>query len=266
MNLRKATILLFAVYAVTISYSVLAGFAGLPYPLWLTPLNTLLGFTFALLHAAQWLGWRRSLLLVGLTFAISLLFECVGVATGLVYGPYHYTERLGIKFLGLVPLLIPVAWFMMMYPSYVIATWLLPTRWKPAAWRLGVAVVGALVMTAWDVAMDPLMVLGGHWVWDVKGAFFGVPLQNYWGWWLTTFVTFALFAWLANQGVRSRPALDGMGLSFSRLALAGYALIGLSTVINSLRAGLGGSALAGLFAMLPWMMMAWMRSDAHTGG
>ena len=48
-------------------------------------------------------------------------------------------------------------------------------------------------MTAWDVVMDPLMVRGGHWVWEMNGAFFGVPLQNYWGWWLTVFVTFALF-------------------------------------------------------------------------
>ncbi len=44
--------------------------------------------------------------------------------------------------------------------------------------------------------MDPLIVSAGHWVWDgllSTRPYFGVPLQNYWGWWLTTFVTFALF-------------------------------------------------------------------------
>ena len=66
-------------------------------------------------------------------------------------------------------------------------------REKHLAWRLSVAAVGAVIMTAWDLAMDPMMVAGEHWVWDVPGAYFGIPLQNYWGWWLTIFVTFILF-------------------------------------------------------------------------
>lgn len=61
---------------------------------------------------------------------------------------YHYTNRLGPLFLGLVPYLIPVAWFMMSYPSFVIADWLIPARvtgWKR---NLAAAAVGGLVMTA----------------------------------------------------------------------------------------------------------------------
>ncbi len=37
------------------------------------------------------MGWKRVLIMLALTFGISLLFESIGVATGLVYGPYHYT-------------------------------------------------------------------------------------------------------------------------------------------------------------------------------
>jgi uncharacterized membrane protein len=40
---------------------------------------------------------------------------------------YHYTALLGPKFLGLVPYLIPAAWFMMNYPSFVIAERLIPS-------------------------------------------------------------------------------------------------------------------------------------------
>ena len=36
-------------------------------------------------------------------------------------------------------------------------------------------------MTAWDVGMDPMMVAAGNWIWETEGAYFGVPLQNYWG-------------------------------------------------------------------------------------
>jgi putative membrane protein len=152
-----------------------------------TPLVTLTGFSFALLHAGQRQGWQRALLLLALVFIVSLLFESVGVATGWIYVPYHYTNQLGPKFLGLVPYLIPAAWFMMSYPSFVIADRLVPTSWntsKTSRWQriLTLAAVGGLVMTAWDLTMDPIMVAGGNWVWDVKGAYFGIPLQNFWGW------------------------------------------------------------------------------------
>ena len=198
-------------------------FFGVEFPPTVTPLVTLLTFFFALFHSTDRFGWKRSLLLLGLTFTISLLFECIGVATGKVYGPYHYTDLLGPKFLGLVPLLIPAAWFMMMYPSFVISTRVIPEQWEGRTRLVGTAAVGALVMTAWDLVMDPLMVAGGHWVWEVEGAYFGVPLQNYWGWWLTTFVTFLLFLVLGGATLSKpdphsawfRPA-GGCQLSYHR--------------------------------------------------
>jgi uncharacterized membrane protein len=236
----------------TIAVGTLA-LGGTPPPA-LTPLSTLAGFTFALLHAAVRMGWRRALGLLGLVFAVSLTFESVGVATGLVYGPYHYSLKLGPLFLGLVPYLIAVAWFMMMYPSFVIADWLIPQAWTHWKRLLSVAAVGGLVMTAWDVVMDPLMVHGGHWVWDVDGAFFGVPLQNYWGWWLTVFVTFALFL-LFTRG-KSALVSDP---SFDRLVVISYTLTGIGHAIAALSIGLGGPALAGLLAMLPWMITGWLK-------
>lgn len=172
---------------------------------------TLLAFGFAVTHGSQRLGWRWALILLGVTFAVSLTLESLGVATGLVYGPYHYTSKLGPRFLGLVPFLIPVAWFMMSYPSLVITETMIP---RPSrAWRtlLAASALGALVMTAWDVAMDPMMVANAHWVWEVDGAFFGVPLQNYWGWWLTIFLTFLIFIWsgalAAGSGAAHRARL-----------------------------------------------------------
>ena len=96
---------------------------------------------------------------------------------------------------------------MMSYPSFVIADRMVPPSWKRWQQILSVAAVGGLVMTAWDVIMDPIMVAGGNWVWDVKGAYFGIPLQNYWGWWLTIFTTFALYLWLFGKG--EKPAEAG---------------------------------------------------------
>jgi putative membrane protein len=248
--MRRLTIILLVLYAVLSAYSVLRVGFGLPVLPFFTPLLTLLATIFALHHGSQKMGWRKVLILLGLTVGVSLLFESVGVSTGLVYGKYHYTERLGFKFLGLVPIIIPAAWFMMMYPAYVIASRLVPANWKSWQWRLGVAALGGIVMTAWDLAMDPLMVSGGHWVWDQPGAYFGVPLQNYWGWWLTTFVTFGLFL-LTGHGQRSQAGEDH---PFDRLAVTSYLVTGVTSIATASLLGLSGPGLVGLFAMLPWVI------------
>jgi carotene biosynthesis associated membrane protein len=255
----KLTKTILVIYAVLIIYTLVSLYVGIPYQPFFTPLLTLLAFTFALQHGSQNLGWKRTLLLLVLTFAISLLFECVGVATGWVYGGYHYTDKLGPKFLGLVPLLIPVAWFMMTYPSYVIANHLVPSIKSVQVWRLGVAAIGALVMTAWDLAMDPMMVAGGHWVWEEPGAYFGIPLQNYLGWWLTTFVTFWLFLSLARLQPQQKPASG----STDQLAIWSYAATGLSSVIADFEFGLHGPALVGIFGMLPWVVMGLLPNRAR---
>ena len=164
MELRRASIVFLTLYALLTLYPIISLLAGFtPWRL-LTPVTTLIGFTFALLHAGLREGWKRTVLLLVLVFTVSLTFESVGVATGLIYGPYHYTNKLGPLFLGLVPYLIPVAWFMMSYPSFVIADRLIPTGWKHWQRILSVAAVGGLVMTAWDLVMDPIMVASGHWV------------------------------------------------------------------------------------------------------
>lgn len=263
---RQAAIFLLVLYAVLTAYSSFRVAFNLPFLSFFTPLLTVLSFVFALLHASQRFGWGRALLLVALCIGISLLFESVGVATGLVFGPYHYTDRLGPRFLGLVPYLIATAWFMMMYPSLVIAQALLDRSGQPQASLkqiLLISALGGMIMTAWDLAMDPLMVSGGHWIWDgplSSRPYFGVPLQNYWGWWLTTFVTFALFL-LISRSWQRRPRKDSR---FDQLAVFSYLVTGISTVATDLLIGLGGPGLVGLFAMGPWVVLAWRELKQQT--
>lgn len=254
MKTRRAASILLVLYALFTAYAILAVFGGVRYSPILTPLNTLLAFSFAVLHGSQRLGWKRSLLLLAATFTISLAFESIGVATGWVYGSYHYTDKLGWKFLGLVPLLIPLAWFMMSYPSLIIALRLVQRKAGLWRWRVTVAALGALAMTAWDLAMDPMMVAGEHWVWDQPGAYFNIPVQNYWGWWLTVFIAFLVFFAI---GKITPDQLADRNETFDSQALLSYAITGLSTIIVDFQSGLAGPALAGMLAMLPWVVLAW---------
>ncbi len=253
MTLRK-TLLALLVLAILLNL-ISIGFVatvGRP-PAVMTPLTTLVTFLFAVLHAGASFGWRRGFTLLALVVVIGLAFESTGVATGLVYGPYHYTDQLGAKFLGLVPYIIPVAWFMMIYPSFRIANDLAARLLPEGFWR-GVltAALGAVVMTAWDLAMDPMMVAAGHWVWEQPGAFFGVPIQNFWGWWLTTFTALGLYLMVR----RWLPGKDAGWLP-STSTTAVYATMALSTVVTDFLIGLSGPGLVGVFAMLPWIVSGW---------
>ncbi len=239
-----------ALYSLVTVLAILSVLDILPSQLPYTPVTTFLAFGFGVMHAGQRLGWIKASLLIFLVFIVGLAFESIGVATGAIYGPYHYNNLLGPKFLGLVPYLIPLAWFMMAYPSYLISDRLVGSRFNPIVRILLVSVVGGITMTAWDLGMDPLMVKAGHWTWEVQGAYFGVPIQNFFGWWLTTFTALILYQLLSfrshSQPNRAVP---------DQWAIWLYAITGLSTVIVDALIGLPGPALVGLFAMTPWAII-----------
>lgn len=200
--------------------------------------QTLVLVLFSLTHALYALGWRHTLVFFGLSAVISWGYEQVGVATGLIYGPYHYTDVLGLK-LGHVPVLIPLAWFMMIYPSYVIANLIAsdqPTGSPAGLGRIAwVSFVSALVMTAWDFVIDPI--LSGPavkaWVWEQGGSYFGIPIQNYLGWMLTTFSVYLLYR-LFERTVSLRPEGPGT-IIFTIMPLLAY---GSMMISNSLTSGL----------------------------
>jgi putative membrane protein len=182
---------------------------------------TLMLVLFAIAHCTVSQGARRTLEFFVFTAIVSYVLEEVGVRTGLVYGHYHYSDMLGAK-VGHVPVLIPLAWFMMIYPAWIVARAILRGI-DTSAWPalIAQALVAALVMTAWDAVMDPGMSAGGNWVWENGGAYFGVPLLNYGGWMLTTFIVYcgAGLIWRTDR-------VPGMmvGSGFAVLPVVVYAL------------------------------------------
>jgi putative membrane protein len=204
---------------------------------------TVLLMLFSFTHATYALGWRHSLAFFALSAVISWGFEQVGVETGAIYGRYHYTDILGPK-LGHVPLLIPLAWFMMIYPSYVIANLIVdgrPTGTRGAARRVvWLAFLSAMVMTAWDLIIDPI--LSGPamraWVWEDGGPYFDIPLQNYAGWMLTTFVVYLVYR-VIEHSTELRP-LGPVSAPVAALPLLAYGAM----MLSNLLAGGGPAALA----------------------
>ncbi|WP_205696074.1 carotenoid biosynthesis protein [Conexibacter sp. SYSU D00693] len=137
-------------------------------------------------------GGRRAAAMVACSAGVGTVAEVVGVRTGRPFGRYAYGDGLGPKVLG-VPPGVPVAWTMLSPAAWSVAG--LVAR-SPAA-RVATA-AGAL--TAWDVHLDPRMVREGHWRWPGGGAYAGVPLSNFGGWFVTGLGLFGLWALLDGDG------------------------------------------------------------------
>lgn len=251
--LRAVTWALFAVVAILILPSILAYWVTLP---WGGNIGFILGFTvFSLCHCGATLGRRRLVLFFLLTVVISFIDEDVGVRTGLVFGPYHYSDMLGVK-LDHVPVLIPLGWFMMIYASWVVAQALLrgADLRRPGS-AVVLALFAALVMTGWDMVMDPPVSSHGNWVWEQGGPYFGVPLHNYFGWVMNAFLIYVAF-YFADRASTMRPAGYAFGDTFAALPVILYAIFSLEYVVPGRQPPL---ILIGVFSMFMPAILALAR-------
>lgn len=211
---------------------------------WTGPLYIVTGFGAALAGWVAVVGARRGLASAGLVVALALAAELVGVSTGLPFGEYGYGTALGPRVAGIVPAVIPLSWFLMLYASLAVAA-------RAGAGGGGAIVLAALGLVAWDVLMDPAMSAAfPFWSWHQGGEYYGMPLVNWAGWMLTGLVLAA--AALASSGPRWK------AIGEDRLPLVLYALNGLFPFALALQRGMPGAALAGGVAMLAFGALPWL--------
>ena len=151
---------------------------------------------FAILHGARLYGWRRMAGFVGIVLVVGNISENIGVRTGFPFGRYAFTPLMGPK-LFVVPILLGVAYIGMTYLSWVLARIVLGAiHGTSAVCDLAfVPAFAALIMVSWDVSQEPVWsTVLRLWIWRDGGPYFGVPLSNFFGWYLTVFVIFQLFA------------------------------------------------------------------------
>jgi carotenoid biosynthesis protein len=175
--------------------ALVAGFAWNPTPLAQALAAT--GIVLAIVHATQFYGTRDALAIFAICITITFAVENLGSLTGFPFGHYHFEVGANLPHVGLIPVIVGPLWFGMGYFSWVLAGTLLGARPRPAgkcellAWP----VVAAFVMTQWDVVTDPpLSTISKAWIWHDGGAHFGVPLSNYGGWLLTSWLFYQAFA------------------------------------------------------------------------
>jgi putative membrane protein len=174
------------------------------------------------IYAYRTLGLRTWLTFMIPAVLLSLSSELLGTSTGFPFGNYSYLSGLGYKIAGLVPFTIPLSWFYLGLSSYLLARsgvdspkrFQDPSGLRPmSTWRQVLAIaLGALMLTSWDFVLDPAMSQTAmpFWYWHQPGAFFGMPYQNFVGWFGTgcVFMSVAALCWRANAFRLSRLNLN----------------------------------------------------------
>ncbi|MGL5034308.1 MAG: gamma-carotene 1'-hydroxylase CruF [Microcystaceae cyanobacterium] len=160
----------------------------------------ILGMAAVAVYAYRTLGAWHSLGFMIPAIALSLGSELLGTSTGFPFGHYRYLSGLGYKIAGLVPFTIPLSWFYVGFSAYLIVRMGLDKlAWATWLKELAAIAFGSLLLTSWDFVLDPAMsqTTMPFWVWEQAGAFFGMPYQNFAGWFGTgvVFMSVATLLW-----------------------------------------------------------------------
>ena len=212
--------------------ALVVGFAWNPTPL--AQCLAAIGIAAACAHAALSYGWKDALALLAICLVITFAMENLGVATGLPFGHYHFGVGANLPHVGAIPVIVGPLWFGMGYFSWVVAGTLLGGAQPPLNRNIefiALPIVAAFVMTQWDVVMDPpVSTISKAWIWHDGGAHFGVPLSNYLGWLLTSWLFYQAFAlYLSRRRQVSAPSAE-QGRALRLVAILLYLGSGLTHV------------------------------------
>lgn len=239
---------------------------------------------FALVHGAKLYRARGILTFVVICLAVGNIFENVGVLTGFPYGRYYFTDLMGPK-LSVVPVFLGLAYVGMAYLSWTLGRLILGGAGKPLVGSRVVTLplVASFIMVAWDISQDPVWSTILHaWVWLKGGAYFGVPVSNFLGWYLTVYVFYQLFALYLQE--RSTSAMP-LPPNYWRLAVLFYGVSAAGNILLVIpRPGpsmisdatgvqwrvsdiTGTCALISIFIMGAFALLAWLRiTDQEASG
>jgi uncharacterized membrane protein len=189
----------------------------------------------ALLHAAWAYGVGTALIFFVVCIAVTFGVENLGAATGFPFGHYHFVVGDDLPHVGRIPIIVGPLWFGGGYFSFVVASTLLDGADRPLdrpAAAFALPLVAAFVMTQWDLVIDaPNATIAKAWVWHDGGAMFGVPLSNYLGWLLTSWLFFQSFALILQRRQRNGGYAPFPSRRLRLIAILFYLSSGLTHVV-----------------------------------
>ena len=208
----------------------------------------LLVFVYIFASFVNW-GVKAASKYLVIVWLTSYAIEYIGVSTGLPFGHYVYTAAMG-QFLGPVPIFIPFLWCALGYFCLMAC---------------GPSIVApALLMTLLDLSLDPLFAQS-LWTWQstMGPQYFGVPMLNFLGWFITSAVAFTLVRAVIRWNVGS-PRRGIVFAGGTAEAVGFYFLFGVSTILYQLYSGIPlAAAASGSLYVIAFILLWKMRAKGE---
>ena len=159
-------------------------------------IQVLIGASLFFIHGVSYWGLINITIFLFITLIVSLALETIGSKTGYIFGgKYHYNQENtpGYIIFG-IPVLIPIAWFGIIYMSINFCYFLTDTQFP---FRNDIdysfTILIAIFVVLLDFVLDPLAVDEKRWSWESSGIYYGVPLLNFFGWLLVPTLVVLIF-------------------------------------------------------------------------
>jgi putative membrane protein len=124
-------------------------------------------------------GLKRGLAVVLSLMLFALIFEGQAIYTGFPYSEFNYSDKIEGKLFGIVPWTIGFAWAPLLIGSAIVVTNL-----KNQSKFLFIIFTSILLVLV-DLVLDPGATKAGLWIWENTNGFYGVPLMNFFGWFVS---------------------------------------------------------------------------------
>ncbi len=224
---------------------------------------------FVLLHSSVSLGKIKTAIIFVITLSLGLISEFIGVNFGLIFGHYYYNPALSPFFFGTVPVMTVISWAIIIYMSYTITNIILRgfTGTKPNihTQRILLVIPLIIILSAIDgmIAMNLDMILdpvtASHqlagWFWIGGGPYFGIPISNFVGWFLVTFLAMILFrSYESVKRSNNQFPIGSLLISITIVSL--YVMYFLTYAIEALLIGNPEFVLIGTATMFPFILIA----------
>ncbi len=184
-------------------------------------------------------SFSQALTLFVISILISTLAEILGLSSGVIFGSFYcYHPDIGPRIASCLPMVIPLGWFVFCcIPLILLRPWLVTTQQDPVTRKKNAPRVPqdigmgpssgtvhrrsphqsefpnttslmkrilfcSLLLTSFNLYLEPLFVYTRSWTWAQPGPYFGAPLANLAGWFLVGIGIYSCFFFIQNRCFR----------------------------------------------------------------
>ena len=211
-----------------------------------------------ILHSTITLGFTKGTFFILLASATGMFFEHIGLKNGIFFGS-HYIYKPQTTLFN-VPISVILFWAIFIYTGYCLTNsflyWLKQKKPNIKINNLWLTLLLILFdgyfVVAIDFFMDPIAVKSGEWKWLEGGSYFGVPLGNFFGWFLVTIIVSSIFRTYEYFFSKKE---EKFNKSIFIIPVLGYGIMAVSYIFSALKFNLQNLAIIGSILMIPQVII-----------